>query len=268
VAIMNRYLTAALAAAILMGCAPRPRPIIQQGQTIPDRTEEVVARAHADGQAERARQANAVGAAQADAMATCTGDICAAISRGEIALGMTTTQVLAATRTSTDAWDIRGSEGARVMGPRIGSAAPRDAAGEVAQVSIQDGRVTSYTYRDPQGFRTVASPYDASQQGRAEARAAALLEEGDRAAAVGDMARALDLYDRADVIRPADAATQLRIAQILEQQQRPLEAIMRYQLFIHHMELERIQARGEAAAHMADAIARAQQRIMIIERQR
>jgi tetratricopeptide (TPR) repeat protein len=252
----------------LAGCVVKPRPIMKDGQIIHDRSDEVVARANAEGQAVQARMAAERGEAQAAALATCVGEICAAITRGEVALGMTTEQVLAATRTTAAAWDIRGDASARVMGPRIGSAAPRDRLGEVTQVSIQDGRVTSYTYRESQGFRTVASPADATQQARAVARAEALLEQGDQAAAVGDLNRALDLYDRADVIRPADAQTQFRIAQILEKQERPLEAIMRYQLFLHQMDLERIHARGEAAARMAEAIALAQQRILILERQR
>jgi hypothetical protein len=77
---------------------------------------------------------------------------------------------------------------------------------------------------------------------------------------------ALDRYDRADVIRPGDAETNLRIASTLDKQLRPLEAIMRYQLFIHQMELERIRARGEAAARIAEAIALAHQRIIVLER--
>ena len=56
-----------------------------------------------------------------------------------------------------------------------------------------------------------------------------------------------------------------RIATTLDKQLRPIEAILRYQLFIHQLELEKINARGDAAAKIAEAIARAHERIVVIE---
>ena len=101
---------------------------------------------------------------------------------------------------------------------------------------------------------------------RAAARADALLEQGDEHVAAGRLDLALERYDQADILRPGHAQTTLRIATTLDKSLRPVEAIMRYQLFIHQMELERIHARGEAGAKIAEAIARAHERIVVLER--
>jgi tetratricopeptide (TPR) repeat protein len=175
-------------------------------------------------------------------------------------------QVFAATRTSSEAWDIRPSGSIALMTTRLGSLSPRDAVGEIAYVGLQNGVVSSYTYREAQGFRTVSNQADATQAGRASAQAEALLVQGDEYAAAGRLDLALDRYDRADVIRPNHAETTLRIASTLDKSLRPVEAILRYQLFIHQMELEKIAARGDAAAKMAEAIALAQQRIIVLDR--
>jgi len=58
-----------------------------------------------------------------------------------------------------------------------------------------------------------------------------------------------------------------KIAESLDKALRPYAALIQYQLFLHRMNLETIEARGEAAARMAEAIALAQQRILILERQ-
>ena len=131
--------------------------------------------------------------------------------------------------------------------------------------SDANGVVTSYTYREPLGFRLVSSAADATLEGRATAQADALLRQGDEYAAAGRLDLALDSYDRADVIRPGHAETNLRIASTLDKQLRPIEAILRYQLFIHQLEIEKINARGEAAARIAEAIARAHERIIVLE---
>jgi len=238
---------------------------MENGQVLPDRTSAVVTQAGADVQLERSRLADERSLTGATALATCTPDLCDAIARGEIAIGMTEAQVMAATRTTGDAWDVRDSSGMTTMTARSGLAAPGDAVGEVAFVSLQNGRVSAYTYREPQGYRTVTSPVDATLAGQAAARADALVREGDEFAAAGRLDLALDRYDRADVIRPGDPETTLRIASTLDKQLRPFEAIMRYQLFIHQMELEKIEARGEVAARIAEAIARARERVLILE---
>jgi tetratricopeptide (TPR) repeat protein len=174
--------------------------------------------------------------------------------------------VLAATRTSSEAWDVRPSGSIALMTARAGDLAPRDAVGEIAYIGFQNGAVTSYTYREGQGFRTVTTAADATLSGRAAAQADALLSQGDELAAAGRLDLALDRYDRADVIRPNHAETTLRIATTLDKQLRPIEALLRYKLFLHQLELEKIAAHGEAAARLAEAIALAQQRIIVLDR--
>jgi tetratricopeptide (TPR) repeat protein len=258
---------AALAGLILLtACGPRLAPVMRQGEIIPNRSDAVVEQARGEGEIERARLAEQGAASATAALATCAPAICQAIARGELAVGMTEAQVLAATRTTPQAWETRFSGGVTLMTPRPGEAGPRDAVGQLAYVSIQNGGVSSYTYREPQGFRTVSSAADATLAGRAAAQADALLAEGDQLAVAGRLDLALDRYDRADVIRPGHADTNFRIASTLDKQLRPIEAILRYQLFIHQLELEKIHARGEAAARMAEAIALAQQRIIVLDR--
>ncbi|HUE95268.1 MAG TPA: hypothetical protein VMN39_01325 [Longimicrobiaceae bacterium] len=262
---------AALALIIVAGAAagcggPRPIPIMQNGQMVPDRGDAVVEQARRDGDSERAALEERRGADAAAALATCSPAICEAIARGELAVGMNEVQVLAATRTTADAWDVRPSGGVTLMTARTGTLRPRDAVGEIAFVSLQNNGVSSYTYREAQGFRTVSAAADATLAGTAAARADALVRDGDEFAAAGRLDLALDRYDRADVIRPGHADTNLRIASTLDKQLRPIEAVLRYQMFIHQMELEKIAARGEAAARMAEAIALAQQRIIVLDR--
>ena len=43
---------------------------------------------------------------------------------------------------------------------------------------------------------------------------------------------------------------------------RPLEALMRYQKFLHEMEIDRINARGRANAELTGAIVAAQARVV------
>ena len=259
---------AGLLAVTAAACGPRPRPIIQNGQVLPTPTEETIVRAQYEGELERARLQDQRAATTASALATCTGPVCDAVARGELALGMTEAQVLAATRTTPAAWEIRGDGRATAMTSRGITEGPSDAIGEIAFVTLQNGVVRSYTYREPQGFRTVSSPADATMAGRTAAQADAMLREGDDFTLTGDLARALDRYDRADILRPNHAETNLRIARTLDKQLRPIEAILRYRMFIHQMELERIRVHGEAAARVAEAITRAQERIIVLERHR
>jgi hypothetical protein len=260
-----------LAAALVAasgGCAPWYEPVVHNGEKLPSRSEETIARARAEGEAERARLVEERERAEAAALAACAPGICEAISRGELALGMSEAQVLAATRTTPDAWETRGSGGTRVMSGRAGERGPSDAVAEVAYVTLQDGRVRGYTYREHQGYRAVTSPADATLRGRAAAQADAFLREGDDFAVRGELGAALDRYDRADVLRPGHLETTLRIARTLDKALRPLEALMRYQQFLHQMELERIRAEGEAYAHLASAIAHARERVIVLEKRR
>lgn len=254
------------AVALLAGCNPRLVEVMPNGSIVPDNSAAVVDQARANGEAERAIVVEQRGAAASAALASCVPSICDAITRGEIAVGMTEAQVLAATRTGAGAWDTRLSGSATVMSPRLNGAGVSDAVGEVAFVSLQNGRVESYTYREAQGFRNVASPADATLNGRADSMADALLQQGDQYAAAGRLDLALARYDQADVIRPGDPDTNFRIASALDKELRPYEALMRYQLFVHQMQLELIDAKGDAAAKIAEAIARAHERIIVLER--
>src|SRR3981081_2238722 len=47
---------------------------------------------------------------------------------------------------------------------------------------------------------------------------------------------------------------------------RQLEAELRYHLFLHQLELQKIEAVGNANAKLADAIVRARQRLIVLER--
>lgn len=250
---------------LLPACGPRLAPVMQNGSVLPSTSDAVIEDARAQGEAERARLAEQRAASGTAALATCSPAICDAVARGELAIGMNEAQVLAATRTTADAWDTRPSGALTLMSARLVGAAPRDAVGEIAYVGLQNGAVSSYTYREAQGFRMVSNPADATLAGRAAAQADALLRQGDEYAAAGRLDLALDSYDRADVIRPGDSETNYRIASTLDKTLRPIEAILRYQLFIHQLELEKIGARGDAAAKIAEAIARARERIIVIE---
>lgn len=200
----------------------------------------------------------------AEAFANCAPTICAALGRGEVALGMTERQVLAATRTTELAWTVRQSGGITVLAPRDADVAPRDAVAPLALVELAAGSVASVTYREPQGLRTVSSPSDASSANLA--RAAALTKEGDAMAAAGDFTAALERYDRASVVSEADPELQYKMATSLEKLLRPREAELRYRLFLHRLELEKIDATGTANGQLAGAMLAARERIVVLEK--
>ena len=262
--------TAALGTASLSACnGPRQiqeRPILVTGDRVGS-ADSVVAAMRARSVAEQHAQAAARDSLLLAATRDCTPAVCAAISRGEVTVGMSEAQVLAATRSQPAAWNVRRSAGAAVMVASSLDAPPADVTGEVALVQLANGRVSSIGYREPQGMRVVSSSADAATEGRARATADALVREGDAFAAAGDAVAALDRYDRALVLSPNDAMLQYRVAALLDQQLRPVEALMRYQRFLQQLELERIEVVGNANAKLADAIARAQQRVIVLERQ-
>ena len=177
---------------------------------------------------------------------------------------MTEPQVLAATRTTDLTWSARRSGSATVLAPRDADAAPSDAVSPVALVQLADGTVASITYREPQGLRTVSATADVG--GANHARAVALTREGDALAAAGDFTKALDRYDRASVVDRSDAELQYKIATSLDKLLRPREAELRYRLFLHQLELQKIEAIGNADAKLAGAIALAHERIVVLER--
>jgi tetratricopeptide (TPR) repeat protein len=263
----------AAAAALLAGaaCAPRMqpiRPVIENGAAVPTQTDAVVARAAGEGQAVQAQLADQQAATTAAALGSCAPQVCRAIARGELAVGMTEPQLMAATGTTGQAWDRRGGDAVAILAPRFPQQPLKDHVAEIAYVTLQGGRVASYTYREPQGLRVVASAADATYEARSAARAEALLAEGDDFAARGDFVRALDRFDRADVIHPNDPRTTLAIARALDKQLRPIEASLRYQLFLHQMELETIRAQGDAYAKLYGAIAEAHERVVVLDHRR
>jgi hypothetical protein len=261
---------AIVGAALLSACngprVVRESPVLVTGDRVP-LTDSVAQAAGARIAALQLAAAETRDSITAVATAGCAPELCAALARGEVALGMTEAQVLAATRTTPAAWRVRRSGPVTTLSAPSLQAAPSDAAGEIAMVQLADGRVGAIGYREPQGVRLVQRPEDATLAGRARATADALIREGDAFVAAGDRAAALDRYDRALVLRADDAMLQYRVATLLDQQLRPVEALMRYQRFLQQLELQRIDAVGSANAKLAEAIARAQQRILVLERQ-
>ncbi len=260
-----------LGAAVLLAACNGPRrvrerPIMTNGDRTPSQ-DRIIARAGADGYSDNAMLTQSRDSVYAKAVATCRGTICASVVKGEISLGMTLAQAMAATRTAPAAWTIRESGAATVMVPRVLGNSPRDATGEVVMVQFDDERVNAVSYRETQGIRVVSSSADTTTDGRATAMADALIREGDQFNAAGDRVRALDRYDRALAMKRADAMLEYKVATMLDLQLRPVEAQIRYKRFLQSLEIEQIRARGDANAQLADAIARAQQRLIILERQ-
>ncbi|HEX8906412.1 MAG TPA: hypothetical protein VF771_16300, partial [Longimicrobiaceae bacterium] len=192
--------TSALAAVALAtlaagACAPRMRPVraVQpNGAIVRSTQDDDVARARSEGSNEHARLAQEQDQVMGAAMAGCTPMLCNAIARGELAVGMTREQVLAATHSSPGAWDERGGGGVTTMAPRDEAGGLKDVVSQVAFVTLQNGRVANYAYREPQGVRVVSSASDATADGQARARAEQLLREGDEFALAGDFDRALN----------------------------------------------------------------------------
>lgn len=261
---------AMLAALVLLaGCVPKKvneQPIMENDQVVPDASATVSAAA-ADAERRRAEAAANRDALRAEALAGCAPEICDAVVRGEVALGMSEVQVLAATGTTEGAWSTRRSAESIVMVPKDLRAIPEDVVGSVAMVQLTNDRVRRYGYEEAQGVRLVNEPFDVTTEGRAQAVADQLIREGDELAARGDFEGALNRYDRVSILTPGDPMVDFKIAQALDKALRPYDALIQYQLFLHRLEIEKIEARGEAAARMAEAIALAQQRIVILERQ-
>lgn len=258
---------AGLAATAFTGCAPQrvqQDPIIDNNSRVPEARTQAATDEAAERQLSSQMARDSIAAA---ALGSCAGEVCEAVTRGELAIGMNEIQVLAATRTTEDAWSIRRSNGATVFVPRSLQYAPTDASGEVVMVQVADGRVRSYSYREPQGIRVVSSPEDATADGRAAATADLLVREGDDYVARGEFEMALNRYDRAHILNPSDPMIIYRVATTLDRQLRPVHALMQYQRFLHEMELERIQAVGEAYGNLAEAIAHARERVIVLERQ-
>lgn len=259
-------LTILAVVAVTAACAPKrihQDPILENDDRVEQARTDGVAAQAAHQQATQQMSRDSIAA---EAMATCRGEICSAVTRGEVALGMNETEVLAATRSTYDSWTVRRSGDASVLVPRSLQYAPTDAVGEVMMVQVADGQVQSYSYREPQGMRVVSTPADATTAGRAASMADMLIREGDDYVARGDFVGALDRYDRAHVLKPSDPEITYRVATTLDKQLRPIEAQIQYRLFLHQLEIERIDAVGRAYGHLAEAIAHARERIIVLER--
>lgn len=266
----NRMTLLALAAVAAAACTqqhidPRPVTVLQNGERVPD-AGATVAAASAGIAADQARAAAARDSILAVAMTGCAPDVCAAVTRGEVTLGMSEAQLLAATRTTPAAWSVRRAGDAAIYTTARLEQAPRDVVAPLALVQIQRGEVAAIAYSEPNGVRTVAKASDATADAAAKATAAALVREGDQLVAAGQLDAALARYDRASVLLPNDASVEYKIATLLDKQLRPIEALVRYQRFLHQMELERIQAVGDAYAKQAEAIAHAKERIIVLEK--
>lgn len=177
-------------------------PVIRQGGRIPAAVDTV--RPEASG--------GAKGSGVAEALTTCRDEICGALARGAVTLGMTRQQVQAASRNSPTSWRVRRSGEVTVMTPSDAVLPPDDARGSLAWIQLRDGTVVRYAYFEHQGVRLVSDPEDATLEGRAEARGRRLLEEGDELVARGDWERALDRFDRAAEFRDGQVG---RIARTL-----------------------------------------------------
>lgn len=259
-------------ALVVTACAPKrideePLRVMENGDRVRENEGPVRAAQHAyeiDRQAAEEERS----ATMADALATCSPAICAAVTRGEVVLGMNRSQVLAATGTTEGAWQIRNSGNATVFVPARLDDPPSDAVADLALVQLRNDRVAAYSYRESQGVRVVSDPGQATTEGRADALAEMLIREGDDYAARGDLDAALDRYDRASVLRFSDPMIEYRIATVLDKALRPIEALIRYQLFLHRLDIERIHAVGEAYANIAAAQVHARERIIVLERNR
>ena len=268
-----RYRTASLAlpllAVALTACARKQideQPIMKNGDRVAS-NDNIIAAQRREARNDAFHMQQERDSLNAVALANCAPSICDALARGEVAIGMTTTQVLAATRTTPQAWSIRQAAGVTTMTPVSVDVPTRDVVGQIAVVQVGGEGVATYSYRERQGLRVVSSPQDASATARATMIAAGLVREGDDLAANGNFAAALDRYDRASLLVPNDAEVDYKIATSLDKLLRPVEALLRYQLFLQKLEIERIDAHGRANAALAEAIALAQQRIVILERQ-
>ena len=257
----------ALSALALAACAhrrvdPEPMTIMRNGDRVAGPDANAGDRA-ANDQAWMRGQRDSILAA---ALNGCAPDICSAVTRGEVALGMNETQLYAATRTTPQAWTARRSGDASVFTSMRADVTPKDIVAPIAMVQMQGSRIAMLAYAEPHGMRVVSRPSDATSAAQARVTADALVREGDQLVATGQLDMALDRYDRASILVSSDAVLNYKIATVLDKQLRPIEALMRYQRFLQQMELERINAYGDAYAKQADAIARARERVIVLEK--
>jgi hypothetical protein len=255
--------------AVATACAPYPQRIVQP-VALPNNAQVAQVDPTAAGSAQQmdyARIRLSADSVFAIATRTCAPGVCDAIGRGEITLGMTADQVMAAAKTGPQAWVVRRFDGFGTMVPASPNASPSDRVGQVMVVQFSGGTSAVVSRRGPQGIMVVSNPQDETSQARARAQAEALVREGDDLVASNDMNGALNRYDRASVLDPDQPEIEYKAARLLDLQLRPQEALMRYQRFLLSMELERIKAQGQANAALAEAMVLAQQRIVVLQGQ-
>ncbi len=266
---LSRRQAAGLLAISLAACAPYPQRVRETPVMVNGDRVRAADGASAAGEvaADRGAMKATVDSIYAVATAGCNVAVCESVARGEVQIGMNETQVYAATRTTPAAWVVRRSNGDAVMVPSVPSASPSDKVGEFVMVQLDGGRAAVLSRRGPQGIMVASRTQEGSALAQAKEAAAALIREGDDLVASNDLAGALNRYDRASVLDPDAPETQFKAARLLDLQLRPQEALMRYQRFLLSLDIERIKAQGDANAKMAEAIAMAQQRIVILEKQ-
>lgn len=158
----------------------------------------------------------------------------------------------------------------RYVGPAIAAALATTACAPYPQ-RIHEQPVFENGARLPAPLATGPGAVAAAAVGSADAQqrrlADQLLVEGNDLLAANDLDGALNRFDRASVLRPDDKELQFRIARLLDLQMRPKEALMRYQRFMTGLEIDKIKAQGDANAKLAEAMALAQQRIVVLEKQ-
>ena len=266
---LSRVHTAGLLAFALAACAPYPqrvneRPVMVNGDKVPAVNAAASApMVAADRDAMKAAMDSVYGVATSGASVA----VRESIARGEVTIGMSEAQVFAATRTTPSAWVVRRAGRDAVLVPASLAGVPKDKLGEMVMVQMSSGGAAVLSRRGPQGIMVASKPQDATAQAQGKEAAALLIREGDDLVASNDLAGALNRYDRASVLDPEAGEVQYKAARLLDLQLRPQEALMRYQRFLLSMDIERIRAQGEASAKMAEAIAMAQQRIIVLEKQ-
>jgi hypothetical protein len=240
-------------------------PVIYTGDRVAVVSDDANGTAAREGLARRDIQAQADSIRHV-ATASCEPAVCTGIHETQVVLGMTEAQVLAASQTTAGAWNVWRDGTHSVMSPAFENAQPRDGIGALHTVQLENGRVVGVSRQTRTGTLAMRSGADTSAAARLATMAQALIREGDDFVLAGDRALALERYDRALILDGDNAMLNYKVAQLLDQQLRPQEALMRYQKFLLQMDLQRIDALGTQQAKLAEAIALAQQRVIVLDR--
>ena len=189
------------------------------------------------------------------ASASCAPAACAAVTRGELLLGMGEAQVYAATRSLPAAWSARRSGSFATFVSASVASEPRDTRGAVAMVSFADGRAVAIAYRETARLQLLVRSGEVKAADRQEA--AAWTGAGGNAEARGDLPAALEAYDKAGALLPSNVDVNLRIARVLDALGRPAEALIRYRLFLQDVPARGARVSGGGGADTTSACVRA-----------